>query len=88
LLISVSPVSPIGKAPMVLWRVQDFGEGISPDEAQQLFTPFFTTKRDGMGLGLNLCRTIIEQHGGTLQFEPGLPFGTVFSFMLPSCQPL
>lgn len=88
LLITVSPVSPSGKAPMVLWRVQDFGEGISPDEAQQLFTPFFTTKRDGMGLGLNLCRTIIEQHGGTLQFEPGLPFGTVFSFMLPSCQPL
>lgn len=88
LIISVSPTSPQGKAPMVLWRVHDFGEGISSDEAQQLFTPFFTTKRDGMGLGLNLCRTIIEQHGGTLQFEPGSPFGTVFSFMLPSCKPL
>lgn len=88
LIISVSPFSPPGKAPMVLWRVHDFGEGISSEEAQQLFTPFFTTKRDGMGLGLNLCRTIIEQHGGTLQFETGSPFGTVFSFMLPSCKPL
>jgi len=88
LIISVSPTSPQGKAPMVLWRVHDFGEGISSEEAQQLFTPFFTTKRDGMGLGLNLCRTIIEQHGGTLQFEAGSPFGTVFSFMLPSCKPL
>ena len=88
LIISVSPTSPNGKDPMVLWRVHDFGEGISSEEAQQLFTPFFTTKRDGMGLGLNLCRTIIEQHGGTLQFETGSPFGTVFSFILPACEPL
>lgn len=88
LIISASPISPLGKAPMVLWRVQDFGQGISAQEAEQLFTPFFTTKRDGMGLGLSLCRTIVEQHGGTLQFEPAQPFGTVFSFMLPSCKPL
>jgi two-component system sensor histidine kinase DctS len=88
LIISATPSSPSGKAPMVLWQVQDFGVGIAAEEAEQLFTPFFTTKRDGMGLGLNLCRTIVEQHGGTLQFEPGSPFGTVFSFMLPSCQPL
>jgi two-component system sensor histidine kinase DctS len=88
LIISVAPTSPSGKAPMVLWRVQDFGQGISAQQAELLFTPFFTTKPEGMGLGLSLCRTIVEQHGGTLQFEPGLPFGTVFSFMLPSCQPL
>lgn len=88
LIISAMPTSPSGKAPMVLWHVQDFGQGISAQEAEQLFTPFFTTKRDGMGLGLSLCRTIVEQHGGSLQFEPGQPFGTVFSFMLPACQPL
>ena len=65
---------------MVLWQIQDFGQGISAQQAERLFTPFFTTKPEGMGLGLSLCRTIVEQHGS--------PFGTVFSFMLPSCQPL
>jgi two-component system sensor histidine kinase DctS len=51
--------------------------------AQQLFTPFFTTKAEGMGLGLSLCRTVVEQHGGYLGHEPHLPRGTVFHFTLP-----
>jgi two-component system sensor histidine kinase DctS len=49
----------------------------------KLFTPFFTTKTEGMGLGLSLCRTVIEQHGGALTFEPAQPRGTVFRFTLP-----
>ena len=65
------------------FSVADAGAGIAPEVAQQLFTPFFTTKAEGMGLGLSLCRTVIEQHGGTLAFEPRLPQGTVFSFTLP-----
>jgi two-component system sensor histidine kinase DctS len=51
--------------------------------ANQLFTPFFTTKVEGMGLGLSLCRTVIEQHGGFLGFEAVQPRGTAFRFTLP-----
>jgi two-component system sensor histidine kinase DctS len=50
--------------------------------AQRLFTPFFTTKVEGMGLGLSLCRTVIEQHGGYLGFEANVPQGTIFRFTL------
>lgn len=65
------------------FSVADAGVGIAPEVAQQLFTPFFTTKAEGMGLGLSLCRTVIEQHGGTLAFEPRRPQGTMFTFTLP-----
>jgi len=64
------------------FSVADVGPGIAPEVEQQLFTPFFTTKAEGMGLGLSLCRTVIEQHGGTLAFEPNQPQGTVFTFTL------
>jgi two-component system, LuxR family, sensor histidine kinase DctS len=67
----------------LVFSVTDIGPGIAPEVAQQLFTPFFTTKAEGMGLGLSLCRTVIEQHGGTLSFAPQTPQGTVFSFTLP-----
>jgi two-component system sensor histidine kinase DctS len=68
--------------------VVDRGSGIAPDVAERLFTPFFTTRREGMGLGLSLCRTVIEQHGGELQFENvpsphgGPPLGVEFRFTL------
>jgi len=65
------------------FRVIDHGPGISAEVAEQLFTPFFTTKAEGMGLGLSLCRTVVEQHGGYLGHEPNLPRGTVFLFTLP-----
>ncbi|MEQ1659169.1 MAG: ATP-binding protein, partial [Hylemonella sp.] len=69
------------------FSVTDVGPGIAPEVAQQLFTPFFTTKAEGMGLGLSLCRTVIEQHGGTLAFGPNAPQGTVFTFTLPANRP-
>ena len=53
----------------VRFSVIDAGPGIPADVAQRLFTPFFTTKAEGMGLGLSLCRTVIEQHGGAMDFE-------------------
>jgi len=79
-------IRPAGKGPQGAWvgfSVIDQGEGISEEVARQLFTPFFTTKREGMGLGLSLCRTVIEQHGGALAYEPAHPQGTIFSFTLP-----
>ena len=69
------------------FSVTDGGGGIPPEVAQQLFTPFFTTRAEGMGLGLSMCRTVIEQHGGFLAFEPHAPRGTVFTFTLPVSQP-
>jgi two-component system, LuxR family, sensor histidine kinase DctS len=70
----------------VEFSVTDHGQGLSPEVIERLFTPFFTTKAEGMGLGLNLCRTVIEQHGGVLVHEHALPFGTVFRFTLPSAR--
>ena len=61
----------------------DQGSGIPPEVAEQLFTPFFTTKHEGMGLGLSMCRTVLEQHGGELRYRSNIPHGTVFTFSLP-----
>ncbi len=66
------------------FSVTDLGLGITPEIAAQLFTPFFTTKKEGMGLGLSLCRTVVEQHGGHLEFSPNEPQGTLFRFTLPT----
>ena len=55
--------------------------GIAPDVARRLFTPFFTTRSEGMGLGLSLCRTVIEQHGGALDYATSAS-GTGFVFTL------
>ena len=60
------------------------GPGIPPEVARRLFTPFFTTRTEGMGLGLSLCRTVIEQHGGVLDFGPAAGGGTEFRFTLPA----
>ncbi|CAM3576536.1 two-component system sensor histidine kinase NtrB [Paracidovorax anthurii] len=67
------------------FQVIDGGPGIPPDVGAKLFTPFFTTRAEGMGLGLSLCRTVVEQHGGFLGHEPHAPRGTVFTFTLPAC---
>jgi two-component system sensor histidine kinase DctS len=66
------------------FSVADGGPGIAEEVKEQLFTPFFTTKAEGMGLGLSLCRTVVEQHGGYLVFEPNQPQGTIFRFTLPA----
>jgi two-component system, LuxR family, sensor kinase FixL len=62
--------------------VTDSGSGIGPDIADQLFQPFITTKRDGMGVGLSISRTIIEGHGGRIWVEPNPTGGTIFHFTL------
>jgi two-component system sensor histidine kinase DctS len=84
LTLRVRPAASNAASAWVEFAVIDQGEGIAPEVASQLFTPFFTTKVEGMGLGLSLCRTVIEQHGGFLSFEPAAPRGTIFSFTLPA----
>lgn len=69
---------------MVCLRVTDTGVGIAPEAAANLFNPFFTTKPHGMGVGLSICRTIIESHGGKIWTEPNPGGGTVFCFTVPA----
>ena len=67
----------------VTFNVTDAGPGVPPEVAAKLFTPFFTTRAEGMGLGLSLCRTVVEQHGGALDFGPAPgQRGTEFRFTL------
>ena len=87
LTIAAERVGGEGPRQWVAFSVADTGEGIAPEVAEQLFTPFFTTKAEGMGLGLSLCRTVVEQHGGALDHAPNTPHGTVFRFTLPVAVP-
>jgi two-component system sensor histidine kinase DctS len=66
--------------------VVDNGHGIPPDVAERLFSPFFSTKAEGMGMGLSICRTAIEFHGGTLTHADNPGGGTVFTFTLQQAQ--
>ena len=84
LTIGVRNAATQGGKTWVEFAVRDHGEGLPEDVAQRLFTPFFTTKAEGMGLGLSLCRTVVEQHGGALVHRPVKPCGTEFLFTLPS----
>jgi signal transduction histidine kinase len=67
----------------VLVGVTDCGVGILAENADRLFNSFFTTKSGGMGMGLSICRSIIEAHGGRLWFTANVPQGTTFQFALP-----
>ena len=68
----------------VLISVKDTGTGIVPEQAERLFDAFFTTKPNGIGLGLSICRSIVEAHGGRLLVSPVHPHGAVFQVMLPA----
>ena len=72
---------------MVAVDVADTGSGISPDVASRLFQPFVTTKRQGMGVGLSISRTIIESHGGQITAEPNHGGGTIFRITLRGVAP-
>jgi PAS domain S-box-containing protein len=72
---------------MVAVDIADTGCGISPNIASQLFQPFVTTKRQGLGIGLSISRTIIESHGGQITVEPNPEGGTIFRFTLRGVVP-
>jgi C4-dicarboxylate-specific signal transduction histidine kinase len=70
----------------VLITVEDSGTGIDPRDAKQIFEPFYTTKQQGMGLGLSICRSIVESHGGRLSASPGALHGLSLRISLPAGQ--
>lgn len=67
----------------IVFSVIDRGAGISTEDAQQLFDPFFTTRKNGMGIGLSVCQSIIQAHGGEINFTSQPGGGTCFNFSLP-----
>ena len=75
-----------GPAEFVTVCIEDTGSGISESVAPQLFQPFVTSKATGMGIGLSICRTIVEANGGTIYCEPGADGGTIFRFTLPKAE--
>ena len=64
-------------------QLTDRGCGISVDDAARLFEPFYTTKAEGMGMGLAICRSVVEGHHGRLWHEPNVDGGTIFHVLLP-----
>ena len=74
------------EADEILVAVRDSGPGIDPEHLQRVFDSFYTTKPDGMGLGLSICRSIIDAHGGRLWAAPNEPRGAAFQG-LPSFAP-
>jgi two-component system sensor kinase FixL len=71
----------------VLLTVSDSGPGIPAAELPQLFEAFYTTKADGMGMGLAICRSIVEAHGGRIRALSKLPPGATFEIALPPLAP-
>ena len=68
----------------VLLSVEDSGAGIAPEDIDRIFKSFFTTKSQGMGMGLSICRSIIEAHNGRLWASSGVDYGSVFNIVLPA----
>ena len=76
--------SVIGEPDGVLIMVEDSGPGIDPENADRIFHPFFTTKSEGTGMGLSICRSIIEAHNGRLSLRSASNRGSVFEILLPA----
>ena len=72
-----------GSANAVLVEVRDSGSGLDPSGAEQVFNAFYTTKPDGIGIGLSISRSIVEAHGGRLSASRNEPHGAVFQLSLP-----
>ena len=64
-------------------EVRDLGVGLAPESRARLFQPFYTTKQTGLGMGLSICKSIVEAHGGKMSAIPNVPHGAIFEFSLP-----
>ena len=82
----VLTIETIAEAGGALVRVTDTGSGMTPEVASKLFEPFLTTKMTGMGIGLSICRSIVESHGGRIWAAPNPQGGTIFSFTIPAME--
>jgi len=71
------------KPGMVRVLIEDTGTGIDPSNLDRIFKPLFTTKATGMGMGLSICHSIIESHGGRIWVSPAVNRGSIFQFELP-----
>ena len=80
LQISAVSIEPEG----VYVAVRDTGQGLRPESLPRLFEPFYTTKPDGMGMGLSICRSIVEAHGGRRWATRCEPRGALFQFTIPA----
>jgi signal transduction histidine kinase len=80
-VLSVS--SQLGETGDVLVTVEDTGPGIDPAISHRIFDSLFTTKADGFGMGLAICRSKINAHNGRIWFSPRVPHGTIFRFVVP-----
>jgi C4-dicarboxylate-specific signal transduction histidine kinase len=80
LFITTARAEPEG----VLVAVKDSGPGLAPASLKHLFTPFYTTKPGGLGMGLSICRSIVEAHGGRLWATANQPRGAIFNFTVPA----
>jgi signal transduction histidine kinase len=67
----------------ILVTVADSGSGIDPQHGDRIFDAFFSTKSSGMGMGLSICRSIVESHGGRLWVSPGVSHGAIFHVLIP-----
>jgi signal transduction histidine kinase len=70
----------------IVITIEDSGAGISLSDKDRIFDAFYTTKSEGMGMGLFICRSIVESHGGRLSASPGEHCGSVFRVVLPSSE--
>ena len=82
LLIRTGQTEPHG----VLVAVQDLGPGLVPDSLERIFDAFYSTKPGGLGMGLSICRSIVEAHGGRLWASANAPGGAIFQFTVSAVQ--
>lgn len=71
---------------MVRVYVIDAGEGVAKENIDKIFNTYFTTKADGLGMGLSICRSIIEEHDGVLWYNDSADYGSEFCFLLPKAE--